>query len=205
MEYAGTEFSLMFQFPDITIPGNDYLVVGDVLVLEADITISLNFQNGGSETDGVRIVSADSSWTDTVLYDAPNSNNLIDDLGNIGSSFAPDVIAGNSLGRFPDGLDTNSGSDWKERRRLTCGSRNSGEIDLAIDAVIIEEISGEFHLFASISNLSTEGVDNSCGNLDVYLDGAPLESFALPPITAFGVLEYQMNLGLLPEGYQLTV
>jgi len=204
VEYGGSEFILMFEFPDITIAAHEFLVAGDVEVIVADITIALNFQNGGSATDGVRIVSPDSSWTDTVLYDVPNSNNLIDDRGNIGSSFAPDVIAGNSLGRFPDGLDTNSGSDWKERHRLTCGNENTGEIDLAIEVVTIEEVFEEYHLFTSIRNLSTEGVDNSCGYLDIYLNGAPLESFTLPQIAADEVVEYEMNLTSQAAGYQLT-
>ncbi|MCF7920020.1 MAG: lamin tail domain-containing protein [Candidatus Cloacimonetes bacterium] len=204
VESGGSEFTEMFEFPAIIIGAHDYLVVGDFAVSEADWVTSLSFQNGGTATDGVRIISPDSIWTDTVLYDEPNSNELPDDLGVPGSSFAPDVTAGKSIGRYPDGLDTNSGSDWRERKLLTPGRKNWGEIDLTIVSARINEIENECLLDVRISNLSTENVDNFAGNLDIYLNGLPLESWQIPPCGGLATIDYELILSGLETGYQLT-
>lgn len=80
-----------------------YFLVAESLTgagINADfITGPMDFQNGGSATDGVRILDSSNQTVDTILYDSPNSNNLPDNTGSPGTSFAIDVTAGRSLKR----------------------------------------------------------------------------------------------------------
>lgn len=204
VEYAGSNFTLMFEFPEIIIPANGYLLVGDAEVYEADLLQTLYFQNGGSATDGVRLISPDSLWTDTILYDSPNTNELPDDTGAIGSSFAEDVPAGCSLARIPNGSDTNSGADWFLRSNPTPGSANLPEIDLTVLSAEIANISGICYLFTTVLNLSTEAVDNYAGSIDIYLNNQPFRSFELDSIAALEEIEYEVMLSLSQPGYHLT-
>ena len=57
------------------VPAGGYLLL-------APGTFSSSFQNGGNATDGVRVVDAAGAVIDTVWYDDPNTNGLLDDLGN---------------------------------------------------------------------------------------------------------------------------
>jgi PKD repeat protein len=109
VEMGGTSFSNVITFGDVTIQPQSFFVVGELNVIEADLTVSrLQFQNGGSETDGIRIVNQNNQVVDTLLYDEPNSNHLIDDAGIAGTNFAPDVSAGSSLGRNAQSADTDN-------------------------------------------------------------------------------------------------
>ncbi|PIY96687.1 MAG: hypothetical protein COY66_03520, partial [Candidatus Kerfeldbacteria bacterium CG_4_10_14_0_8_um_filter_42_10] len=92
--------------PIILNPGGFYLI-GELEVSGANLNVErIAFQNGGSETDGIRILNGSGAVIDTLLYDEPNANNLPDDSGNPGTSFAADVAAGSSLGRDGAGGDT---------------------------------------------------------------------------------------------------
>ncbi len=202
IEKAGGEFVHVYTFPEITIAGDGYLLVGEADVEGADLTTELAFQNGGSETDGVRIVSADSLWTDTVLYDTPNSNELEYDTGACGESFAPDVAPGNSLERMPDGEDSNSGSDWQECSNPSPGSENLINLDLEISEAEIYMTDSSYCLYTEIHNLSTNSVDNSVGTLDIYFNNEPFESLMLSGIEGGESLEYTLVLSEITFGYQ---
>ncbi len=128
IQIAGTSFAAKFIFPSGTvIPGQSFFVVGESEVRGADLTSStaIAMQNGGAETDGVRLVDDAGQIIDVVLYDSPNTNNLPDETGNAGVSFAPDVDAGHSLGRDAYHTDTNqSGDDFYDYAIPTMGINN---------------------------------------------------------------------------------
>ncbi|MCB0207614.1 MAG: lamin tail domain-containing protein, partial [Anaerolineae bacterium] len=103
-------------------------------------------QNGGSETDGVRLLTGAASVVDTLLYDDNNSNELEDDSGGIGSSFAVDVAAGHSLARIPDCTDTDdAAADFADVASPTPGAMNvggstgGGDADCSVLTVTINE------------------------------------------------------------------
>jgi len=201
IEKAGIVFKMVLIFPNITIEEEGYLLIGESNVPEVDIYAELVFQNGNSGTDGVRLVSADGLWTDTVLYDSPNSNELIDDTGFSGVSFAPDVSAGNSLSRIPNGYDSNQGSDWQECENLSPGAANMISIDLEISEAELTIIDGNICLYTVIHNLSTGGVDNSVGSLDIYFNNQPFESLQINEISGNESQEYEYELSESVGGY----
>ncbi len=94
-----------------SIPGDGYFVVGkDSLVTEADmINTAVDWQNGPDEVE-LRYANPDTVVIDGVCYgDAGGS------LDCEGGTYAVDVTAGSSIGRCPDGNDTNdNAADFAE-------------------------------------------------------------------------------------------
>ena len=171
IESAGTSFSEAVIIPEETsIQKQSYLVIGEEEVVEADLAVSkLGLQNGGSATDGVRILNANQEVIDTLLYDEPNTNELLDDSGSPGEEFAPDVSSGSSLGRDIDSTDTNDcNKDFKEYEEPTPGEVNEEEF-------VPEEYSEEIRISEFLPN--PEGADSeeefieleNFGNKDVDL------------------------------------
>ena len=108
IEKAGSSFSVVFSFPNIEIEPYGFILIGEEFVPNIDLTAILAFQNGGSETDGLRLISVDGFYKDTLLYDSPNTNELHDDISDPGENFALDVGGGNSLARKYDEEDSNN-------------------------------------------------------------------------------------------------
>ena len=130
---GGSEFGEVFTFPHFILRAHRYVLIGDTQISQAVFTTALNFQNGGAETDGIRYLSPDGSYTDTVLYDSPNTNGLTDDTGLPGISFAPDVAEGWSLARRLDGYDTNDcETDFCAEPEPTPGLPNRVRVDYAL-------------------------------------------------------------------------
>ena len=79
IESAGTSFSTAIAIPDgETIPAKShYLIGGDQMTTTPDLQAVLSLQNGGTSTDGVRIKDENGTVIDTLLYDIPNTNNLL--------------------------------------------------------------------------------------------------------------------------------
>jgi hypothetical protein len=117
IERGGASFETAAVVPaGVSLHPGDFLLVGEAAVPAADVVATLVLQNGGGATDGVRLVTAAGIPADVLLYDTPNINGLPDEAGTAGVSFAPDVAAGHSLGRVPDGTDTNaSGADMRDQ------------------------------------------------------------------------------------------
>ena len=74
------------------------------------VDLEPDLQNGGSAADGVAlfaltadVVTAESIPVDTVIYDSPNSNELIDATGAIGVSDVDDASGGSSIERTSEG------------------------------------------------------------------------------------------------------
>lgn len=132
LEAGGSSFQEVLRLAEenpIILEPDNYYVIGEENVHLADLKVAqLGFQNGGSATDGIRILNKEGEVADTLLYDSPNSNNLPDDSGNPGENFAPDVKAGSSLGRDGQSLDTdNCELDFKEYSSPTPGEANEFE------------------------------------------------------------------------------
>ncbi|MFA6525532.1 MAG: lamin tail domain-containing protein [Patescibacteria group bacterium] len=126
IEMGGVSFSNVITFGNVAIQPQSFFVVGELNIINADLIVDrLQFQNGGSETDGIRIINQNNEVIDTVLYDEPNLNHLTDDAGVTGINFAPDVSAGSSLGRNAQSADTdNCAQDFTEYSILSPGAEN---------------------------------------------------------------------------------
>lgn len=104
---CGTFWERVFQFPYYVLRPGRFVLVAESEVPNAHFYTSLSLQNGGSASDGIRFVDADSSYTDTLIYASPNTNLITNDWGFVATSLAPDVAEGYSLARAMDGRDTN--------------------------------------------------------------------------------------------------
>ncbi|MDP2307321.1 MAG: lamin tail domain-containing protein [Pseudomonadota bacterium] len=110
-ENAGGTYASVYTFASGTIAPGEYLLVGGASTTHAG-SFRENLQNGGTETDGLRIKDAAGTVIDTVLYDEPNTV-LAEDDGTVPTTGAPAASSGKSIGRFPDCADTNvSESDF---------------------------------------------------------------------------------------------
>ena len=202
IEKAGTSFDAVFTFPNIEIEPYSFLLIGEEFVPNIDLTAILAFQNGGSETDGLRLISADGLYTDTILYDSPNTNELPDDISNPGEYFTLDVSDGNSLARKYDGEDSdNCEMDFFECINPTPGETNFYPIDLAVSNLEIYENEGEYWLQTDVSNLSTEIVDNPAASIDVMLNGTLHGTYELPSIPAESTIVFSCKIGEISNGY----
>ncbi len=183
LEVGGSSFTDVFTLPYFILRPGRYLLIGGSLVPEATFQTNLALQNGGSETDGVRYVAPDGIYTDTVLYDSPNSNQLPDDTGLPGLSFAPDVSAGYSLARVLNGLDTDASEmDFLPCQQPSPGLPNPVSCDYAI---IGAEVSPYSQAFSTVEVL----VKNLSGispvhpaELRFYLDDLLQESREIAPL-----------------------
>ena len=121
-ESAGTSFSEIYTVAaGVTINPGQHLVFGPGV---GRGSFSSNLQNGGSATDGLRLMSG-TVVQDTLLYDSNNINSLLDDRGSRSGPFAPDVADGSSLSRSPDCVEVNNhGGDFVETVNLTPGAVN---------------------------------------------------------------------------------
>ncbi len=120
---GGSDFSLVYIFPECEIASRSFLVVGALDF--CDLSFGFSFQNGGSATDGVKLVDNLGVCQDVLLYDEPNTNQLKVENGLVGERFAPDVSAGHSLARKVDGEDSDdSQNDFRECGKPTPGKSN---------------------------------------------------------------------------------
>ena len=120
IQTAGKSFSDKAILNGFVEPKQFFTIVGNNYPNKEkhDFIADLEIQNGGTETDGIRILNNNGLVIDTVLYDMNNANTLFDDTNQIGTNFAPDVT-GSSLKRKKDSkgkyIDTNfAAKDWEE-------------------------------------------------------------------------------------------
>ena len=202
IEKAGISFELVFTFPNINIEPYGFLLIGEEFVPNTDLTTNLAFQNGGSETDGIRLISVDGLYTDTILYDSPNINGLPDDISDPGEYFAPDVSDGNTLARKHDGEDSNNCEiDFFECTDPTPGEANFYPIDLAINYLEIYENNGEYWLQIEVENLSTENVDNLAASINISVNDTLNGTYELPAIPAESTIDFSCQIVELTIGY----
>lgn len=125
IQTAGTTFSTKVTLPTYVIEPHTLILIGEPQVAVAQMRLpSLAFQNGGAETDGIRIVDPFGTIIDTLLYDSPNTNHLPDDSSLPSDTFAPDVSSGNSLVRVGTEDHDSSSLDFVDSNILTPGAEN---------------------------------------------------------------------------------
>ncbi|MDD2229994.1 MAG: lamin tail domain-containing protein [Candidatus Cloacimonetes bacterium] len=207
---AGTVWGLKYELPAFVLRPGRFLLIGESNVPNAQLTATLGFENGDTATDGVRYLSPDGFYTDTVLYCSPNSHALKDDTGSIGISFAPDVPAGASLARAYDGVDSNeSALDFKEESSPTPGQVNRVRCDYALLHSSVTYEDGYAQISVWIKNLSDISpayfADFSIKQEDVTLYDADISP--IPPLDSLQVqagffcsdLPIMVNLDLLDD------
>ena len=175
LQNAGTSWSDVFVLEDGFLAPGEYLVIGSGSDSHPG-SFDPNLQNGGSSSDGLRLVDASGLVIDTVLYDSPNSNGLLDDLGSTKGGTAPEASSGHSIGRSPDCTDTDDSTiDFAEFETPSPGAQNtagggSGVCELG-DVKI-----NEFMANPSGSDSGAEWVElYNMGSVDLDLSGWLLE------------------------------
>ncbi|HPV15361.1 MAG TPA: lamin tail domain-containing protein [Candidatus Cloacimonadota bacterium] len=196
---AGSSFVQVFEFPRFILRAGRYLLLAESKVDNAHFYATLAFQNGGGATDGVRFVSADESYKDTVLYDTPNSNELPDDTGNVATSFASRGPAGTSLARIVNGFDTDDCAiDWVVETNPTPANPNPHRIDFALDHAKIWPEADSWLCEVWVKNLSP--APSSCEvKLQFYLDEVNVEDISLGNIPASDSLLLQAWIPIADE------
>lgn len=159
LQAGGRTFSTIFIFPNITIRSKSFFLISESNNLPlTNIVTELGFENGGSATDGVRILNPANQYTDTILYDFPNDNNLPGDEPTQTPCLS--VTPGHSLARIRDGEDTNSASDWFDSATPTPGRTNILERRVTLANSEATIYNSYIELSTVILNLSTCIVDN---------------------------------------------
>lgn len=124
IEAGGSKFENVITLENFKMAPNEIRVIGEPNTIADYIVSKLGFQNGGSETDGIRILNDQGIVKDTLLYDSPNINELFDDTGNTGITFAIDVSSGHSLCRISQNDTNNHEEDFIECDDPTPGEEN---------------------------------------------------------------------------------
>ncbi len=114
LEAAKSSWSVQATMPGgLEIPAGGHLVIGGELAGTVDVLASLDLGNAGSNGDGVRLVDCEGAIVDTVIYGENNDDGLFDDLGGAAFTLAPEMGDGQSIARYPDGVDTDfQDEDW---------------------------------------------------------------------------------------------
>ena len=112
---AGTSsFSRTVALPgDTLLPSGAYLVVGASALEGVQVVLEdlPTMGNAGSNADAVQLRDCVDAAVDTVVYGTDNTDGWVDDGGSGATSFAPRPVAGASLARDPDGVDTDASGD----------------------------------------------------------------------------------------------
>lgn len=185
---GGQSWTVQYTLPAFILrPGHFLLIAGNQIPV-AQLYFNFNFQNGGSETDGIRYLSPDGSYSDTVLYDSPNSFGLSDDSGLAGTSFAPDVPAGYSLARAVDGQDSNSSAaDFIAESDPTPLQPNRRRCDYALGSHELFYLDGYAEFEIWIKNLSQIS-PNTEAIFTIYQSEDQLFQQSIPPLAALDSL-----------------
>lgn len=199
IEAGGASFDSCFDIASASIDAGGYLVIGGASG-PVPGSFSPNLQNGGSESDGVRLVNADGVVVDTVLYDEDNTSLLPDDLGGTSSAPAPDVSGGHSIGRWngsSDCVDTDvSGADFIEYEVPSAGAANPAP---ATDPGGDADCTGAPSVRVNELLSNPEGSDDDLEWVELYNGGA--ESFDLSGWVVRGATKSTGgSSNVLPEG-----
>ncbi len=188
IQKAGSNFEECFTFPEYSIYPGEYLLIGESQVPNADLVGVLAFQNGGTETDGVRIISTEGDTIDTILYDSPNSNNLPGDAHNPGIYFAVDVSSGNTLIRYPNGHDTdNCEEDFFECEYPTPGEPNVIPQDVVLQNVNIQPSHPDS---TEIVSLKFSAYNNS--DISIQADSCSYKIFVSGELVTEGIISEEI-------------
>ena len=125
IEGAGSDWDEKFTFPvGASIALGDFLVIGGDGVSGADfLADGLSIDNASSGAGGLRIVDCAGNVIDSVLYGGEVEDPISGDGASLDS--IPPTGEGASLGRYPDGIDTNAAADWHPYAEATPGAPNT--------------------------------------------------------------------------------
>ncbi len=158
LQAGGGNFSDLYTFPSIVIRAGAFFLISEFPHPLSNMITELGFENGGSATDGVRIINPANLYHDTILYDSPNSNNLQGDSQIQTPCINP--APGYSLARISDGVDTNLADDWFSCSNPTPGTTNNIEKTVTLKSCEAVTNGGSIDISTVILNLSTCLVDN---------------------------------------------
>ncbi len=127
LEAAKSSWAVQFGFAESTVlaPG-EWLVVGAEDVGEADVLAEDLDLGNGTDGDGVRITDCAGIVRDTALYGDPLADEISGDNGS--TDVVQNVGSGQTLGRYPDGLDNDELADWLVEFVPTPGAANAGPV-----------------------------------------------------------------------------
>ncbi|MSQ02550.1 MAG: lamin tail domain-containing protein [Myxococcales bacterium] len=103
-------------------PGEFYVIGGGDVENQDYSAAGLDLGNG-TDGDGVRVSSCDGVLLDTVLYGGAEGDELVGDGG--ATDVVDKVSAGSSIGRFPDGQDSDAHTDWVAYSSPSPGEANA--------------------------------------------------------------------------------
>lgn len=202
---GGSSYTRDFVFPHFILRPGRFVLIGGAAVPNTHLTHNFSFQNGGSASDAICFVNADSSYTDTVIYDEPNSNGLLDDNGVPAVSFADDVPGGYSLARISDGYDTNTcATDFYAESTPTPGAPNRVYADYAISSAAITTEHNQQILSFWICNRS---IFSALGYADlcVWQEAQLIHEAQIQPLAAWDSLCVELLLSASWELVEIRV
>jgi hypothetical protein len=124
LQAAKSSWSVQYTVSESTVlqPGDFYLIGAEAITSADAIAPDLDLGNG-TNADGVRIVDCAGTTLDTVLYGDPLTDPIEGDNGS--TEVVAGAKSGQSIGRYPDGLDNDVASDWKYYAVPTPGAPNT--------------------------------------------------------------------------------
>jgi len=151
---AGKNFVDSFTINrDVYVEPSTYLLICEEEIEGCDLYISkIGLQNGGAESDGLRVVKKPDLIFDTILYDSPNTNMLVDDTGKVGNdNTCAEVPRENmTLGRLSS-IDTDdSAKDFFKLDKPTPGEDNHYgyyQNNIRISEISTEQDFVEFYIY----------------------------------------------------------
>jgi len=110
VELATSSWKAAAPFAKGTVlaPG-EFLVMGGEAVDNVDVSYTSSIGNGTSG-DGVRVLDCTGAVLDTVIYGGNDDDGLEGDGGAVDA--VDKVKSGQSIGRYPDGADSDQHTDW---------------------------------------------------------------------------------------------
>jgi hypothetical protein len=128
IEAGKSDWAVDFTFPGGTeIAPGEYILVAGTDVEDPTFVAEDMSLGSGSGGDGLRIVDCEGRVIDTVLYGDTMEDGLLGDNGT--GDVVADADDDLSLGRYPNGVDTNDPSDWHAYLTPTPGAANTDPSD----------------------------------------------------------------------------
>ena len=122
LQAGSSGFNTMLTFEAVTVEAGRFVWIGPDA---ADVPANLTMGNASTNADGLRLLGADGMVVDVGIYGSPNDDGWTDESGIPVLSTAPSPYGGASLGRCPDGYDSNqAGVDFVSFPVPTPGGRN---------------------------------------------------------------------------------
>ena len=204
MQWGGSDFTYgTLDLAGISLPGYSSIIMGEELTPDPDVLVDFDpgIQNGGYESDGIRIVADDGTVIDTLLYDSPNTNNLPGDGGYDpypDEMCAPDAARGLGLSR--DGLHTDTDNclaDFAIVPPYWCADADGdGYYDEACGGDDCDDTDPDVNPGATEGPLEdpscSDGIDNDC---DGYVD---LDDWGCEPAATTTTLPQTTTTTLAP-------